>query len=122
MKIESEKYETINDQYKKAVFWLQQIGIKVGKNRIKSYSDFLDNLVSQYNNGNNDALDKLFPGSVNAFYEAKAITDIYKALKKIDGKDIEGIKNKLEKAVCGPEAATDETEKVIKHAIFFLRF
>lgn len=111
MNIESEKFETINDRYKKAILWLEQLGIKIGRNRIKNYSDFLDNLINQHNNGNTEVLDKLFSGSVNTFYEVKAITDIYDSLKELDEKAIESIKTKLEKAVCGPEDSTDETDK-----------
>jgi hypothetical protein len=111
MNIVSAKFETISEQYKEALLWLEKIGIKIDNNRINSYSKFLDNLLHQYKNGNDDALDKLFPGSVNTFYEVNAITSIYESLRKIGNKDIEGIKVKLEKTVCGPEAVTDETDK-----------
>jgi len=111
MNIVSAKFETINEQYKEAISWLEKIGIKVGKNRINSYSKYLDNLIYQFKNGNNDTLNKLFPESVNTFYEVNAITSIYNALREINNKDIEGIKSKLQKAVCGPEIETDETDK-----------
>jgi hypothetical protein len=111
MKIESEKYGTIIQQYKKALIWLDQMGVKVGKGRLDCYKLFLEDFLVRYKIDKKDELNKLFPGAINTFYEVDSICSIFESLQTLKMDQIAGVKDKLAKAVCGPEAATDETAR-----------
>ena len=110
MKMQSEKYETIFQQYQNALSWISQIGVRIGRGRLASYNSFLDKLLKEYKNISKDTLRKLFPQAVNAFYEVDAICSIYESLHSLNTEQLLGIKEKLNKAVSGPESVNDETE------------
>lgn len=111
MTIESEKFESVLENFEIATDWIQSIGVRIGRGRLTTYKKFLIDLIDKYKDGTVDEVNDLFLPAMKNFHEIKDICNIYEGLKSIEKNQLIGIKSKLQKAVFGPDSVTEETEK-----------
>ena len=111
MKISSDSYDTLIEQYTNAYNWIKSMELNTQGGRLESYLKIIELLVKTYKTASEEELKKIYPDTVNAVYEIMAIINIHCALCDVPIKDISEIKSKIKQSIVGPCHVTRETNK-----------
>jgi len=111
MKISSDSYEKLIEQYTNAYDWIMGMGLNVENGRLASYLKIITLLVNTYKTASEEELKNIYPDTVNAMYEIMAIISIHNALGSVPLNEISGIKSKFKKSITGPYKVASETHK-----------
>lgn len=73
-------YESIDEDLKAALSWLDNLGIDYNKTRIRTYEKDIESLINIYNTKNIEAARREFPKICNSLYEVSEFIVLYKGL------------------------------------------
>ena len=111
MKIPSESYQTIYDQYSEAIAWMDTIGVNLGKGRTSHYDKVLGYWKDNYDTAPNEEAKTNLPDFISSIFEIHEFITVHESLKIIHPKKLSSIAIKLQKAVNGPIKSSDESAK-----------
>lgn len=111
MKIPSESYESISEQYSKSLDWITSIGVKIGTGRTSHYKNVIEHWTKSYKTASIEEGNTIFPEFVGSAFEIYDFITIYNAFKDTPHHQLKLIVEKLQKAVNGPIYAANESPK-----------
>ncbi|VAW14007.1 hypothetical protein MNBD_BACTEROID01-136 [hydrothermal vent metagenome] len=111
MKIETNTYDFIGENYENAISWMREIGVKISSGRTQNYLKVMNHWRRNYKSSSDKIAKDIFPDFVNSTSEIDSFIKIYKAFKNVPTENLSLIKAKLQKGVNGPLNAEDEKPK-----------
>lgn len=111
MRIPTESYQTIYDQYAETIAWMSSIGVNLGKGRTSHYDKPLKYWKDNFKSASDKETKNRFPDFVSSIFEIHEFIGIHESFKSVPNKYLNTIEDKLQKAVNGPIRASDESEK-----------
>ena len=111
MKIPTESYETIHQNYSDALAWMKGIGVEFGSGRTTHYEKVARYWKNEYEKEPKEKIENGFPDFVSSMFEVHDFIDIYKAFRDVPVTELTKIVEKLQKGINGPINLTDETPK-----------
>jgi hypothetical protein len=111
MKIETESYLSIKDEYRSALSWMQSLGVNFTSGRTKNYERAIECWIANNQTASAQLVENEFPDFVSSIFEIKHFIDIYRALRAIQISELTSIAEKLQKGVNGPINSADETSR-----------
>ena len=111
MKIPTESYQTIYNQYSEAIAWMNTIGVNLGKGRTTHYDKVLGYWKDKYDSASAEEAKTKLPDFVSSIFEIHEFIAVHESLMSIHPKKLSSIANKLQKAVNGPIKSSDESAK-----------
>lgn len=111
MRIPTESYEKIYQDYSNALEWLEYIGVKIGSGRTNHYRRTIEYWKDAYKIASEEEGERAFPEFVSSMFEIHSFISIYNAFRDEAKSDLSKIAEKLQKGVNGPINAADESPK-----------
>jgi hypothetical protein len=108
MKIETDTYDFIGENYDNAISWMKNIGVKISSGRTQHYLKVINYWSKNYKSASDKKAKDDFPDFVSSVSEITAFIKIYNAFKNEPIESLSAIKAKLQKGVNGPLKAEDE--------------
>lgn len=120
MSIPTYSYDTLSEDYQKALGWMVKLGVNISPGRTRHYAKIIDYWKSRYKSASAQELKDIFPDFVSSVYEISDFIDIYKSLHAELPAKLLHIAEKLQKGVNGPVNAAQETSEstVARNYIF----
>jgi hypothetical protein len=109
MPISTESYSAIYDRYRRALIWLESLGIAVGSGRLQKYERTIAHWKDAYATASDNEGKEIFPEFIGAIFEVHDIIDIYEAFKGEAPSNLVRVIEKLRLAVTGPVNLHEET-------------
>jgi hypothetical protein len=111
MSIPTQSYDTLSNDYQKALSWMEELGINISPGRTQHYAKIIDYWKSEYKSASEQEGKDIFPDFVSSTYEINDFIDIYKSLHTELPAKLLHIAEKLQKGVNGPVNSAQETSK-----------
>lgn len=111
MKIETDTYDSIGENYDNAISWMKNIGVKISSGRTQHYLKVMNFWRDNYRSASDSIAKDIFPDFVSSVSEIDSFIKIYKAFKDEPAENLSSIQTKLQKGVNGPLNAEDEKPK-----------
>ncbi len=111
MKIETNTYNSIADNYNNAISWMKNIGVRISSGRTQHYLKVMNHWRDNYKSASDTLAKDIFPDFVSATAEIDSFIKIHQAFKDEPPGNLSSIKTKLQKGVNGPLNAEDEKPK-----------
>ncbi|QIB66956.1 hypothetical protein [Kineobactrum salinum] len=111
MRVPTESYEKIYQDYSKALEWLENIGVQIGSGRTNHYRKIIGYWKDAYKIASEEEGDIAFPDFVSSMFEIHSFISVYNAFRDVSETDLSEIAAKLQKGVNGPINAVDESPK-----------
>lgn len=111
MKVPTESYKKIYQNYSEALAWMKQIGVQFSSGRTNHYEKVLKRWKDEYKTASEDQGKSAFPDFVSSIFEVHDFIDIYKAFRDVPASELSQLIDKLQKGINGPINAADETPK-----------
>lgn len=111
MRVSTESYEKIFQDYSDALEWMQFIGINIRPGRTKYYKKILGRWKDVYKDASESESKTIFPHFVSSMFEVHDFIDIHRAFRDVSTLRLASIIDKLQKGVNGPINANEETPK-----------
>lgn len=111
MSIPTQNYEKIYQDYSDSLNWMTELGINLGSGRTSNYLRIIQYWKDNYKTASIDDVKKQFPDFVSSIFEIQDFINIYAAFKNEQSQQLNGIVEKLKKAVNGPINLSEETPK-----------
>lgn len=111
MSIPTQSYDTLSNDYQKALSWMEELGVKISPGRTKHYAKIIDYWKSEYKSASEQKRKDIFPDFVSSVYEISDFIDIYKSLHTESPEKLLHIADKLQKGVNGPINSAQETSR-----------
>lgn len=111
MSIPTQSYETLSEDYQKALAWMKEIGVHISPGRTQYYAKIFDYWKTVYKSASEQEGEDIFPDFVSSAYEINDFIDIYKSLHLESPTELSCIAEKLQKGVNGPINSAQETSK-----------
>ena len=108
MKIETDTYDSVCNNYDSAISWMKTIGVKISSGRTQHYLKVMNYWRDNYKSASASIERDIFPNFVSSVSEIDSFIKIYKAFKNEPIEKLSSIKTKLQKGVNGPINAEDE--------------
>ena len=111
MRIPTESYEDIFQNYSAALRWMKEIGVTFGPGRTQHYQNTVEHWKDVYKTATKEDAINIFPDFLSSMFEINDFIDIYRAFQNVPADQLGHIIKKLQKGVNGPINAADETPK-----------
>ena len=111
MNIPTQSYETLSEDYQKALSWMEELGVNISPGRTQHYAKIIDYWKSNCKSASAQEGKDIFPDFVSSAYEISDLIDIYKSLHLESPNKLLHIAEKLKKGVNGPVHSAQETSK-----------
>lgn len=111
MRVPTESYEKIYQNYSEALAWMKQIGVQFSSGRTNHYEKVVKHWKDEYKTASEDQGKAAFPDFVSSMFEVHDFIDIYKAFRDVPASELYQLIDKLQKGINGPINAADETPK-----------
>lgn len=111
MRVPTESYEKIFQDYSDALEWMKNIGIKIEPGRTKHYKKVISHWKDSYRGASESEGKSIFPDFVSSMFEVHDFIDIHRAFREVPVSRLQSIIDKLQKGVNGPINAHEETPK-----------
>lgn len=108
MKIETDTYDSVCNNYDCAISWMKSIGVNISSGRTQHYLKVMKYWRDNYKSASGSIAKDIFPSFVSSVSEIDSFIKIYKAFKNEPIEKLSSIKTKLQKGVNGPLNAEDE--------------
>jgi hypothetical protein len=111
MRVPTESYEQIYQNYSDALAWMNRIGVKFSSGRTNHYEKVVRYWKDEYKTASEEQGKTIFPDFVSSMFEVHDFINIYKAFRDVPVPQLPQLVDKLQKGVNGPINAADETPK-----------
>lgn len=111
MRIPTESYEKIYQNYSDTLAWMKKIGVKFSSGRTNHYEKVVKHWKDEYKIASEDQGKAAFPDFVSSMFEVHDFIEIYKAFRDVPSSELAQLVDKLQKGINGPINASDETPK-----------
>jgi len=111
MKVPTESYEKIFQNYSDALQWMESIGVSLGSGRTRHYKKIVEHWKDIYKIATEKERKSIFPDFISSIFEIYDFIAIHNAFRDIPKAQLSHIAAKLQKGVNGPINAAEETPK-----------
>lgn len=109
MKIPTQTYDEILEQYSAAMGWMESLGIRLSAGRTAHYARVIQHWTDGYRTATEKQGRQIFPDFVSSMFEVFDFVSIHKAFASVPAHQLTSVIEKLQAAVNGPIDAADET-------------
>lgn len=111
MRIPTESYEKIYQDYSDALAWMKKIGVRFSSGRTNYYEKVVKHWKDEYKIASEEQGKAAFPDFVSSMFEVHDFIAIHKAFCKVPTSELYQLVDKLQKGINGPINASHETPK-----------